>query len=65
MSSFSAGYSSLQIAVDQPLHDILLVENRKLHRDARQIFKEGRWFRGVILPVLVIEVDEDVAVHSV
>ena len=57
----------LQLAdrLQQALDYVLLVENRQLHRDARQVFKtRGRLGRAV-LPVLVIQIDQDVAVHSV
>src|SRR5579864_764893 len=52
-------------AVDQPVRDILLVEHRQLHGDARKIFKAGRGFGGSLVPVLVIKIDKDVAVHAV
>ena len=65
MSSLSFGYCQLADRFQQPLHYVLLVEDRELHRHARQIFKEGGRFRGAVLSVLVVEVDQHVAVHSV
>ena len=52
-------------AIHQPVDDVLLIENRQLNGDARQ-FGEARFrFGDLILAVLVIEIDELVAVHSV
>ena len=51
--------------LDQPVYDILLVKNRQLHCDPRQLGVVRIWFRGLVLLVLVIHVDQDVAVKAV
>src|SRR3981081_2889839 len=49
----------------QPLDDILLIEDRKLHRDPRQIFERCSWLGGAVFLVLVIQVDQDVPMRAV
>src|ERR1017187_6141095 len=53
--------------VKQPFHDVLLVKNGQLHGDARQVFgvKMRCGFRRLVLFVLVIKIDQPVAVSSV
>ena len=51
--------------VQQAIHHILLVENWKLNRNPRQIGKICWRISGAILFVLVVEVEESVAVHTV
>jgi hypothetical protein len=43
----------------------LLVENRQLHRDAREVLEALRRFARVFVFVLVIQVNEDVPVYAV
>ena len=51
--------------IQQALDHELLVENGKLHRHPRQIRKVPGRLGGAILPVLVIKIDQHVAVHAV
>ncbi len=52
--------------VDQAIDDVLLVEDGQLHGDARQTSsRNDPGFRDLVLAVLVIKVDQPVAVHSV
>ena len=62
---FLARIIQLADRLQQAFDDILLIEDRQLHRDQRQIFKMRGGFGGVVLAVLVIEIDEDVAVHAI
>ena len=57
----------LQLAdrVQQALDYVLLVKNRQLHRHPRQVFKKCGGFGRALFPVFVIEVHQNVAVHSV
>src|SRR5579871_1846830 len=57
----------LQLAhrLEQSLDHVLLVENRQLHRHPWQLGEVRRRLRRSLLPVLVIEINEDVPVHSV
>ena len=49
----------------QPLHHKLLIKNRQLHRDARQLGKLSRRIGGPVLLVLVIKVDQHVAMQAI
>ena len=51
--------------IQQSLDDVLLVEDRQLHSDARQFFEVRGWLGRLILLVLVIKIDEPVAMASV
>ena len=52
-------------AVDQAIDDVLFIEDGKLNGDARQ-FGEVRFrFRDLVLAVLVIKIDQLIAMHSV
>src|SRR5579871_4600311 len=51
--------------LQQAFHDVLLVENRQLHGNSRQFLKSRRRLGRAILPVLVIQIDEDVPVPSI
>src|ERR1039458_1361965 len=52
-------------SVEQSLHDVLLVKNGQLHGDARQVVEARRGLRSLVLFVLVIKIDQPVAVRSV
>src|SRR6266852_19421 len=53
--------------VEEPVHHILLVKDRQLYGDARQIIEleMSRWFRRLVLLVLVIKIDHPVAVRAI
>src|SRR6185437_2550007 len=51
--------------VHQPVDDELLVENRKLNGDARQLGKTPRWIGSAVLPVSVIHVNQNVAMNAI
>ena len=57
----------LQLAdrLQQPLHHILLVEDRQLHRNSRQFLKPRRRLGSPLIAVLVVEIDQNVAVRPV
>ena len=59
------GILQLANAVDQALRDVPLIEHGKLHRNARQLFKLRGRLCSAVLSVLVIQVDQDVAMHPV
>ena len=65
MSSLSVRIFQLADRLQQPLDDILLIENGQLHRDSRQVFKMRGGFGGAIFSVLVVEINQDVAMHSI
>src|SRR5215469_11253203 len=50
---------------EQALDHVLFVENRQLHGNAGQVFESGGRPGRAVPAVLVIKVDEDVAVHAV
>ena len=50
-------------ALHQPVDDVLLIEDGELNGDARQLGEVRRRVRHLVLAVLVIEVDELIAVH--
>jgi len=64
MSSLSLDIAACN-RLQQALDYVLLVENRELHRDPWQVCETGNWLGSAVLAMLVIEVDEDVAVHSI
>ncbi len=51
--------------IQQSLNDILLVEDRQLDGDARQFLEMRNRFCGAILLVLVVKVNQNVAMRSV
>ena len=51
--------------LQQPLHNILLVEDRQLHGDPRQVFKIRRRLGRAFFPVLVIQIHQHVAMHPI
>ena len=53
--------------VKQPVYYVLLIKDRQLHRDARQVIrmKMRRGCRGLLFFVLVIKIDQPVAVRPV
>jgi hypothetical protein len=52
-------------AVNQPLGYVALIEHRKLHRNPGQFFEMSGRFCRPLLSILVIEVDQDVAMQTV
>jgi hypothetical protein len=52
-------------AVEQAVGHVLFVEDRKLHRDARQIFEAGGRLDRALLPVLVVKINQYVAMQTV
>jgi hypothetical protein len=60
-----AGIVKFADRIDQPTDHVLFVEKRQLHGDAGQLGKFCSWFAGTFLFVLVIKVNQNVAVDSV
>src|SRR6202162_5327378 len=52
-------------AVDQPVGHELSIEHRQLHRDARQVLEVSSGLGRAVLPILVVEVNQDVTMHTV
>src|SRR5580693_4210641 len=52
-------------AINQAVGDILLVEHRQLHGDARKVLKISSRLGRALVAMLVIKINEDVAVHAV
>ncbi len=51
--------------LQQPLDHILLIEDGQLHGDARQLLEVGRRVGGAVFLVLVIQINQNIAVHAV
>ncbi len=51
--------------VEKPVDDVLLIEDRKLDREPRQVGEEFLGFGGPVLLVLVIKIDQHITVHAV
>ncbi len=51
--------------VQQAVHHILLIKNRQLNGDARQVVETGRRLSGLFVLVFVIKIDQPVAVRAV
>ncbi len=51
--------------VEQPVHHVLFVKDRQLHGDPRQVVEMSQRFRRLVLFVLVIKIDQPVAVRAV
>ena len=65
MSSFSRGYFQLANGVEQAFDNVLFIEDWQLHSDSRQLLEVGCGVDCSIFLVLVIEINQNVAVHSV
>ena len=52
-------------ALDQPVDDVLLVENRQLNGDPGQFGEVRRWVSHFVLAVLVVQVNQLIPVHAV
>src|ERR1700732_794613 len=53
--------------IEEPVDHVLLIKDRQLHGDAGQIIEleMSRWFRRLVLFVLVIKIDHPVALRTV
>ena len=49
----------------QPLHHELLIKDRQLHGDTRQLDKFCSWLSSMVLPVLVVEIHHPVAMPAI
>ena len=52
-------------ALHQPVDNVLLVENRQLNGDPGQLGEVRLWLRNFILAVLVVQVNQPIAVHAI
>ena len=59
------GVFQLADRFQQPLDDVLFIEDWQLHRDSRQVFKIRGWLGRPVLPVLVVQVHQYVAVRPI
>ena len=62
---FLAGVLHAADTVDEPVSHVLLVEHWQLHGDRGQVLELGRRCPGTVPALPVVQVDEDVAVHTV
>src|SRR5205823_8142466 len=49
----------------EPFHHELFVKNGKLNRDPRQLREMSRRIYGAVFPILVIKIDQHVAMHAI
>src|SRR6266404_9600022 len=62
---FLARVVQLADCVEQTVNNVLLIKNGQLHGDARQIVEISCRIRGLVFLVLVVKIDEPIAMRSV